>query len=186
MEKYKFVGDKLAVKGLGSFRVFCACIIFFLLLTLSLFILILTEETNQDQGAQFAILFIFLLMCAVQYFLIRAYLKKQKSIIVFNKKRGSVEFYLDDRYKKISLGRISNWYIQTVLIKTNRGGVYQHYALLVGHRGKVYIGLSAITKTGLKKKLRRINAYFQLGFEESDNIIGAMEAMNQIKRFGGF
>jgi hypothetical protein len=186
LEKYRVVGEKLAVKGLDSFAFLCLCLLFFLLLIVLFCLVIIVEETNQESGVQFAILFTFFLFGIAQFFMIKAFLQKRKKIVVFNKKRGAVEFYLGSRYKKISVGKVSHWLIQTVLIKSNKGGIYQHHAILVGHGGRVYIGLSAYTKTGLKRKLRRINSYFQLGFKESENIIGSLEVIKQQKLLGGF
>jgi hypothetical protein len=184
--KYRVVGEKLAVKGLDSLSALYLCIIFFIFFVLLLCFAIIIEETNHESGAQFAILFTFFLVGIAQLFTVKVFLNKRKSIVVFNKNNGSVEFYLGSMYKKKSVGKVSHWCIQTVLIKSNKGGIYQHHAILVGHRGRAYIGLTAYTKIGLKRKLRKINSYYQLSFKESEKIIGSTEAIKQQKMLGGF
>ena len=185
MVKYRNIGEKLAVKGLNSSMALGFNISFFLLLCLSCFLAVLTAETNTDHSIQVLFICMFIIFLAIQCFFLCGFIKIYRKFIVFNKNNGLIEFYAGEKYKKRSLGKVTHWHIQQVLHKNINGGFYDYHAVLVGSKGKLYIGLSAITQKALINKLSKLNEYFKVDFIVSTSSIDTFEALKQQKRYGG-
>lgn len=176
IEKYKYFKNELAVKGLNSrrtlgFNVICAAFLFWIML------LTLVVYEIEDGDDIFAVcMFLLIFMLIAQSSLLHSYIKTLRKVIVFNKHRGVIKFYEDDECRVFTFGKARYWYIQEVLHKSIRGGFHDHHIVLVGSRGKKYIGLSALTKKGAIKKLQKLNDYFQMEFVFSETSISSYEA----------
>ena len=179
MTKYKKIGDKLAVKGLGvSGSLKVTLFIFFLFICISLiFSIILMNETDAFgitlivlTEILFMIAFLLCIKGSIYYF---------KRVIIFNKKRGSIEVFNGDNYKKISLGKLVNWRIQKIIGKSGKYRITSYSAVLVGTKNNAILGITSLTKSGTIKKLHTINEYLCLNIESSEYAIDSYEWLNQ-------
>jgi hypothetical protein len=182
---YKSFDQKLAVKGINSKMLLGYNIFFFILLSITVFFIAMIIITNSDKGPLIAFIILFLLLFSVQILCLFHLVKARKQVIIFDKKSGLIKKYSGKKYNESFIGKASHWYLQEALHKNHKSGFSDYHAVIVGNKGKAYIGLSAMSKNGLIKKLKRLNKYYALDFEMSTNTLTSFEIIADKKRWAG-
>ena len=185
MASFKVIDKKLYVKGLNAGVLLFYNFVFLILLLLLFGLMTLVEiKQGLDAGSGIALGSVLILLFLSQILLIITYRKRLRTVIVFDKIKGVVEFNVGLKNREHSLGSNVEWKFQKVLHQNHKGGFSEYHAVLIGSKGIVYIGATALTVKGLQRKIRKISEYYDAVYTISDDIINTHEAASRYSRWG--